>query len=756
MDPVIFLEKVRRPALRGLVRERLDRRAASLAGVGADPVSLALVLGPPGSGKTTLLSHIAEAAGDAAAWYRVGTEDDDEIALTRHLGHTLGAALHEPAVIEAAAAGRIADLVRVLDGPTIGPGQLIIDDLHEIAGTPAERALESFLSLRPRKIRITLGSRRPPRINTSRMLVSGELTQLDGEDLRFRSWEVEQLFRAVYEAPLSPEAAAALTRRTGGWAAGLQLFHLATAQLSRAERERAVDELSGRSRLIRSYLARNVLEGLDPGRRRFLLLTSTLGVLTGDLCDDLLDTSGSASVLSELEREQFFTTSTDAGLTYHYHQVLQTHLEVLLVDELGGRAARELYSRSGSLLGAGRPARRRDPGPRPGRGLGIGGPAAETRHRAGQRRRGPVGHALAARRADRRSRAGAGRGAPAGPARPDRRVGRRLPAGGGPAGRSGVPPALHGGTQHGGHLAAAGADPADARRPTRPMPTRPCCGCRWSSARSRVRSATPTSHARPLVRGLALLLAGDLAAASRELRGADPSSRPAAAAWEPLAERLAARLIDLMIEPDEVVAGQVEEIMLSADVQGWPWLSRIARGLQAAMLLAAAPAPWRISAAAELLDDLERGGDRWTVCLTSLAIGAVYARIDQPDLATRTLRRTEEVAAALGAPVLGSVGERAAHRRGRPPGCAGGGTGGGQRAARGGRARSEPRGRGGRADPSGSTSPNPAPCRPSGSTGRGLQRGVRGCRCAVWAGSRWPWRAPSCRGGSSGRGSGRC
>ena len=290
MDPVIFLEKVRRPALRGLVRERLDRRTASLAGVGADPVSLALVLGPPGSGKTTLLSHIAEAAGDAAAWYRVGTEDDDEIALTRHLGHTLGAALHAPAVIEAAAPGRIADLVRVLDGPAIGPGQLIIDDLHEIAGTPAERALESFLSLRPRKIRITLGSRRPPRINTSRMLVSGELTQLDGEDLRFRSWEVEQLFRAVYEAPLSPEAAAALTRRTGGWAAGLQLFHLATAQLSRAERDRAVDELSGRSRLIRSYLARNVLEGLDPGRRRFLLLTSTLGVLTGDLCDDLLDT----------------------------------------------------------------------------------------------------------------------------------------------------------------------------------------------------------------------------------------------------------------------------------------------------------------------------------------------------------------------------------------------------------------------------------------------------------------------------------
>ena len=104
-----------------------------------------------------------------------------------------------------------------------------MDDLHEIAGSRAENALERFVLLRPRGVRILLGSRRPPALNTTRLLVSGELYQLDGEDLRFRSWEVEELFRVVYDRPLSPEAAAALTRRTGGWAAGLQLFHLATA-----------------------------------------------------------------------------------------------------------------------------------------------------------------------------------------------------------------------------------------------------------------------------------------------------------------------------------------------------------------------------------------------------------------------------------------------------------------------------------------------------------------------------------------------
>ena len=105
----------------------------------------------------------------------------------------------------------------------------MVDDLHEIAGSRAEQALERFVLLRPRWVRLLLGSRRPPALNITRLLVSGELCQLDSEDLRFRSWEVEELFRVVYDRPLSPEAAAALTRRTGGWAAGLQLFHLATA-----------------------------------------------------------------------------------------------------------------------------------------------------------------------------------------------------------------------------------------------------------------------------------------------------------------------------------------------------------------------------------------------------------------------------------------------------------------------------------------------------------------------------------------------
>ena len=120
-------------------------------------------------------------------------------------------------------------LLESLEGWAGSGAILILDDLHEIAGSAAERVLEQFVELRPHALRVLVGSRRQPEMNIPRLRVSGLLQEISSDDLRFRSWEVEELFISVFREPLSPESAAALTRRTGGWAAGLQLFHLATS-----------------------------------------------------------------------------------------------------------------------------------------------------------------------------------------------------------------------------------------------------------------------------------------------------------------------------------------------------------------------------------------------------------------------------------------------------------------------------------------------------------------------------------------------
>ena len=247
---------------------------------------------------------------------------------------------------------RVAAAAADLDALGTGRAALVIDDFHTLEGTPAETAVGQLLTYLPPSIHLLLGGRRPPRFDLSRLRVSDQLFELGPEDLRFRTWEVEELFRDHYNEPLSPEELADLTRRTGGWAAGLQLFHLATRGKPVPERSRVLRSLSTRLRSVREYLARNLLDGLDDELRTFLVQTSVLGRLSPPMCDELLGRTDSARLLAEAERRHLFLTSDDDGETYRSHEVLRSHLAEMLINEVGQDQARTLQQRAGALLEA--------------------------------------------------------------------------------------------------------------------------------------------------------------------------------------------------------------------------------------------------------------------------------------------------------------------------------------------------------------------------------------------------------------------
>ena len=305
-----------------------------------------LLVAPAGSGKTTVLAHYAAAAGVPVAWYRAEAGDGDPQRLLQALASSFAALgdqpLQGPACIE--------DLVAALERVPGERALLVIDDLHTLLDSPAEAALERLLEYAPSSVRLLLASRCAPRFNLSRLRVSGELLELGADELRFRSWEVEQLFRDFYEERLPPEDVAELARRTEGWAAGLQLFHLATRGRPAFERRRLVAELGSQSRMVREYLARNVLDHLDGDLRSFLLETCVLGRLTGPLCDQLLGRSGSRQTLEILEREQIFTVLISDDGVYRYHETLRSHLEFALVEQVGEAEARRRYQWAGRLL----------------------------------------------------------------------------------------------------------------------------------------------------------------------------------------------------------------------------------------------------------------------------------------------------------------------------------------------------------------------------------------------------------------------
>jgi DNA-binding SARP family transcriptional activator len=323
------------PVQAGLVRERLFTAAKSRLG---------LVLAPAGYGKTRLLAQEADVFRGAVCWYRADSEDREPTLLLAKLGEALTRSLQVRT--EVASWEQVLHIVETTSKQLV---LLVVDDFHELEGSESERYLVRLIESAPACLRILIAGRRWPALDIRELRMSGESSVIDAEDLQFRPWEVERLFREIYEEPLRPEDAAALTRRTGGWAAGLAMFRLLTAGRSPADRRRALLELGGGSRLVRSYLVREVLDELQPEVREFLRSTCALGVFTAENCDALLRRTHSQQVLDDLERRHLFI-GTDDGIRYRYHQVLQDHLELELLEQLGTFGAKAWYGRAGALL----------------------------------------------------------------------------------------------------------------------------------------------------------------------------------------------------------------------------------------------------------------------------------------------------------------------------------------------------------------------------------------------------------------------
>lgn len=344
--PSISSGRYRSPGTAGLHRPRLAMVLEHLW-----TKRVCVVTAPPGSGKTTLLAGWARRCETPVAWYSADAADASRSSLLDHLHRSLAGALALEGPWES-----IEEAISALEGLGGPPVLLVVDDLHNLVGTEAESTMAQLLAGLPPTVRVLAATRATPSLNLSRLRLDDKLVELGADDLRFRTWETASLFNEHYACPLLPEEVSLLTRRTEGWAAGLQLFHLATWDKSAAERARMLAGFSAHSRLVADYLADNVIAGLPGDLVEFMIRTAALGVLSAALCDQLLDRSDGACMLAELERRQLFVTSVDDGATYRYHEVLRSYLDGRLVAKLGEPGAREWHYRAARLLrGAGVP-----------------------------------------------------------------------------------------------------------------------------------------------------------------------------------------------------------------------------------------------------------------------------------------------------------------------------------------------------------------------------------------------------------------
>ena len=303
------------------------------------------VVAAAGYGKTVLLADWAVCGRHPTAWLSLDRGDNDPVRFWRHLiasiDRTLpgieaevGPLLGPPAPpsFEGLAAAVINALV---DEPCSEGLLLVLDDYHLIDSEPVHRSLGFLLEHRPPDLRLVLASRSDPPLALARLRARGELADIRATDLRFTDGEAAELLRNLAARPglvLPDSAATALSARTEGWAAGLQLAALSL----RGQPDVAgfVAAFRGSHRYVLDYLAEEVLAGQTEQVRAFLLDTSILNALSGPLCDAVTGSSDSQEVLEQVERAGLFLQPLDEVRGWwRYHQLFADLLRARLAQQ---------------------------------------------------------------------------------------------------------------------------------------------------------------------------------------------------------------------------------------------------------------------------------------------------------------------------------------------------------------------------------------------------------------------------------------
>jgi len=306
-----------------------------------------LVCAPAGSGKTALLAGWARGGGRAVAWLGLDGGDSDPARFWRYVVGALDRA--RPGL-----AGRVGPLLgppppRSFEGLVTalinelaadpGPDEvlLVLDDYHLVDSGPVHESVGFLLEHLPPGLRVVVSGRADPPLPLPRLRARGQLTELRSADLRFTPEEAAALLGEATGPGLPEAAVAALVARTEGWAAGLQLAGLSLR--GHADPAAFVTAFSGSHRFVLDYLADEVLDG-QPGQvRAFLLETSVLERLTGELCDAVTGRADSQAMLADIERAGLFLVPLDEVRGWwRYHHLFADLLRARLLAEQPGRA----------------------------------------------------------------------------------------------------------------------------------------------------------------------------------------------------------------------------------------------------------------------------------------------------------------------------------------------------------------------------------------------------------------------------------
>lgn len=199
---------------------------------------------------------------------------------------------------------------------------LVLDDYHWIDSKSIDTALSFLLMNLPPQLHLVIATREDPNLPLARLRVQGQLTELRLTDLRFTSLETTTFLNQAMGLNLAETEVTSLAIRTEGWIAGLQLA--AISMQGQKDTTSFIQSFTDSHYFVLDYLVEEVLQHQPEDIQTFLLHTSILDRLCGQLCDVLLPDSSVAgqATLEYLERSNLFIVPLDNERKwYRYHHL---------------------------------------------------------------------------------------------------------------------------------------------------------------------------------------------------------------------------------------------------------------------------------------------------------------------------------------------------------------------------------------------------------------------------------------------------
>ncbi|TMM36720.1 MAG: helix-turn-helix transcriptional regulator [Actinobacteria bacterium] len=305
-----------------------------------------LVSAGAGWGKTLLVASWAGAAArqEPVGWLSLDNDDNDPAVFWSHV---LSALRHAGAIQDVRDLREVgpgssmnqAFIRRVAGGLARLPQQvtLVLDDLDEIHEPRVMKDLSMLLRCQPEQLRLVLVARTDPVLPLHRMRAAGDLTEIRAADLQFTAAEATELL-SHHGLQLDDRELRVLLDRTEGWAAGLRL---AAIFLTSAGDHHRIEDFAGDKGAVADYLVGEVLAQQPPDLHRFLLYTSIVDKLSGELADAITNGGHGQRILEQLERTNVFLVglgSRPGWFRYHHlfrdllrHQLLLDAPEMIPV-----------------------------------------------------------------------------------------------------------------------------------------------------------------------------------------------------------------------------------------------------------------------------------------------------------------------------------------------------------------------------------------------------------------------------------------